>query len=249
MDRRAVAGVEERGRRGTTIHRDVVAGVVEIQPAIALFGRRSGVRIAGSGPDKVPAYTAATRQLIRHGHRRIVLLCRKLRRLPEPGRSERAFLAQLAAHGCPVTDFNLPDWEETTAGFHTLLGALFRSTPPTALIVDEAPLFIAVQQFLAGRNLLVPKHISLVCTDDDPAFEWCHPAISHIRWAAAVSQHRTDLRRTLFPAEFVTASPSGTFFVTRAWRNARRAKGAARRAARPRAHTHSAGRSPRRGIR
>ena len=133
-------------------------------PAIALFGRRSGVPIASSGPDKVPAYAEATRQLIRHGHRRIVLLCRKLRRLPEPGRIERAFLAELAAQGCPVSDFNLPDWEETVAGFHHLLDALFRSTPPTALIVDEAALFLAAQQFLAGRNLLVPKQVSLVCT-------------------------------------------------------------------------------------
>ena len=190
-------------------------------PAIALFGRRNGVPIASSGPDKVPAYTEATRQLLRHGHRRIVLLCRKLRRLPEPGRIERAFLAELAAQGCPVSDFNLPDWEETGAGFHALLGALFRSTPPTALIVDEAPLFIATQQFLAGRNLLVPKHVSLVSADYDPAFEWCQPAISHmrwdfgpviqriVRWAAAVSQHRPDLKQALFPAEFVTGGTIG----------------------------------------
>ena len=190
-------------------------------PAIALFGRRSGVPIAASGPDKVPAYTEATRQLIRHGHRRIVLLCRKLRRLPEPGRIERAFLTELAAQGCPVSDFNMPDWEETVAGFHALLGELFRSTPPTALIVDEVPLFIAAQQFLAGRNLLVPKQVSLVSADDDPAFAWCHPAISHIRWnagpvirrivrwAAAVSQHRTDLKQALFPAKFVTGGTIG----------------------------------------
>ena len=190
-------------------------------PAIALFGRRHGVPIASSGPDKVPAYAEATRQLIGLGHRRIVLLCRRLRRLPEPGRIERAFLTQLAAHGCPVSDFNLPDWEETVAGFHHLLGALFRSTPPTALIVDEPPLFIAVQQFLAGRNLLVPKQVSLICTDDDAAFAWCHPAISHIRWdvgpvirrvvrwAAAVSEHRTDLKQALFPAEFVTGGSIG----------------------------------------
>ena len=190
-------------------------------PVIALFGRASRVPIASSGPDKVPAYAEATRQLIRLGHRRILLLCLKLRRLPVPGPIERAFLAELAAHGCPVSGFNLPDWEETIEGFHVLLAALFRTTPPTALIIDTVPLFIAAQQFLAGRNLLVPKHVSLVSTDADPAFEWCHPAISHIRWdsqpvirrivrwATAVSHGRPDLKHALFPAEFVTGGTIG----------------------------------------
>ena len=207
----------------------VVAGSREILewfaaqpvPAMALFGRRSGVPIASSGPDKAPAYTEATRQLIRLGHRRIVLLCLKLRRLPEPGPIERAFLAELAAQGCPVSGFNLPDWEETPEGFHALLRSLFKVTPPTALIIDSTPLFIAVKDFLAGINLHVPKHVSLVSTDDDPAFEFCHPAISHIRWdsdpvirrivrwATAVSEHRPDLKQALFPAEFVTGGTIG----------------------------------------
>ena len=190
-------------------------------PALALFGRRSGLPIAASGPDKAPAFAEATRQLAGLGHRRIVLLCRKLRRLPEPGRVERAFLAELAAQGCPVSDFNLPDWEETVAGFHHLLGALFHSTPPTALIIDESVFYIAVLQFLGERGWRVPKHVSLVCTDDDAAFAWCHPAISHIRWdprpvvrrivrwAAAVSRHQTDLKQALFPAEFVTGGTIG----------------------------------------
>ena len=68
-------------------------------PGIALFGRRRGLPIAGTGPDKVPAYAEVTRELIRLGHRRIVLCCRKLRRLPEPGTVERAYLAELAAQG------------------------------------------------------------------------------------------------------------------------------------------------------
>ena len=141
--------------------------------------------------------------------------------MPEPGRAERAFLEELQAHGLPVGAFNLPDWKETPEGLHELLRALFQITAPTALIIDEAPLFAAVQQFLAGRGIRVPQQVSLVCTDDSPTFAWCLPTIAHIRWdpapvvrrivrwAAAVSRGRQELRQTLTPAEFVPAGSIG----------------------------------------
>jgi DNA-binding LacI/PurR family transcriptional regulator len=151
-------------------------------PALALFGRRKGVPIAGVGPDKRPAMTEATRALIGLGHRRIVLLSRSRRRLPTPGASEQTFLNELAAHGISPGEYHLPDWEETAAGFQARLDLLFRVTPPTALIVDEAPFFVAALNFCASRGLRVPRDISMVCTDADPAFDWCSPAISHIRW-------------------------------------------------------------------
>lgn len=188
-------------------------------PAFALFGRMRQVRIAGAGPDKLSAFAAATRTLIGLGHRRIVLLVRPRRRLPLPGAIEQAFLDELTAHGLPVSDYNMPGWEENIAGFQAGLESLFRVTPPTALIIDEAPLFAAAQQFLAGRRLRVPEDVSLVCTDADPMFTWCRPSITHIRWdsspvvrrivrwAANVSQGKKDLRQSLTPAEFV---PGGT---------------------------------------
>ena len=188
-------------------------------PAFALFGRRDGLPIAATGPDKRPAFDAVTRQLIELGHRRIVLLVHRERRLPEPGQTERAFLAQLATHGLQVGDFNLPNWEATPAGFHELLRLLFLVTPPTALIIDSAPLFVAAQQFLAGRRLRVPEDVSLICTDPNPSFEWCVPAVAHIawdpapvvrrlvRWAATVSRGGKDVQQTLTLAEFV---PGGT---------------------------------------
>ena len=136
-------------------------------PVIGVFGRRRGLQIAGVGPDKPSAYVAATRMLIGLGHRRIVLLARTRRRLPEPGASERAFLDELIAHGIAAGSYHLPEWEESVEGFHARLESLFQLTPPTALIIDEAPLFAATQQFLAGRRLRVPEDVSLVCTDAD----------------------------------------------------------------------------------
>ncbi len=188
-------------------------------PAFALFGHRVGVKIAAVGPDKLRAYATATRQLIELGHRRIVLLCRRLRRLPQPGASEATFLSTLEVHGIPAGEYNLPDWKETDAGFQVCLNALFRVTPPTGLIVEEASYFVAVLQFLARRGIRVPGDVSLVCTDDDLAFAHCEPPIARItwdsrplvrrivHWAANVSQGKPDLRHTQTPAKYL---PGGT---------------------------------------
>jgi DNA-binding LacI/PurR family transcriptional regulator len=191
------------------------------QPAFALFGRRRGVRIAGTGPDKLPVFAAIARALIGLGHRRIVLLARWMRRLPVPGAPEQAFLNELAAHGIAPGPYHLPDWEESIDGYHARLESMFQLHPPTALIVDEAPLFVAAQQFLARGNLHVPEDVSLVCTDNDPSFEWCRPMVSHIRWeprpvvnrivrwAANVSRGKKDRRQSLTPAEFVEGGTVG----------------------------------------
>jgi hypothetical protein len=191
-------------------------------PAFALFGRRDGLPLAGVGPDHVAAEAAATRRLIELGHRRIVQLARRNRRLPVPGATERAILDEMAAHGIGTSEFNLPDWEETGKGFHACLRELFRVTPPTALIIDEAPFLVATLQFLGRRGLRVPEDVTLVCTDSDPAFAWCEPMIAHIRWdsrpvvqrvvhwAANVSHGRDDRRQTLTKAEFVEGGTVGS---------------------------------------
>lgn len=188
-------------------------------PAFALFGRRTGLPIAGAGPDMIAPLLAATRRMIALGHRRIVNICRRERRIPSPGTAERAFLAELVEHGIRAGDYNLPDWEETGAGLQMLLTSLFKTTPPTALIIDEAPVFAATQQFLAQRNLQVPGNVSLFCTLPDPIFALCVPAVSEIRWdsrlvsrsvlrwANHIAVGREDRRQTLFPAEFF---PGGT---------------------------------------
>lgn len=190
-------------------------------PVMALFGRRRGLPVAGVGPDKVTTMAAVTRELVRLGHRRIVLLTRRVRRLPLPGAFERAFLETLAAGGIVTSSYHLPDWEEDIEGFHKRLEALFQVTPPTALIVDEVAFFLAVQQFLSNRGIRVPGDVSLVCTDASPDFAWCRPAVSHIgwdhrplvrrilRWAANVAGGRKDLRQTFIPAEFVRGGTMG----------------------------------------
>jgi DNA-binding LacI/PurR family transcriptional regulator/ribosomal protein S25 len=190
-------------------------------PTFALFGHRGALPLAATGPDKPAAITAATRELIRLGHRRIVLMARPRRRLPEPGVPEKAFLAELAAHGLTVGEYNLPAWEETPQDFHKCLEELFRVTPPTAMIIDEVEFFFAAMQFLSRNGLRVPEDVSLVATDPDPTFHWCRPSVAHItwdsgplvrriaRWADNVSRGMEDRRQTLTLAEFVAGGTVG----------------------------------------
>lgn len=190
-------------------------------PCIALFGRVGGLSLARTGPDKVPAFRETTRKLIELGHRRIVLIARHGRRLPTAGIAERAFLAELAAHGITAGAYNLPDWQESPKGFSVLLESLFRNTPPTALILDEIGLYIAAAEFLARRGIVVPSQVSLVSTDEDESMAWCYPGIAHIRWdpapvvrhvarwVAAVRKGRVDRTTHNFPAEFVLGGSVG----------------------------------------
>lgn len=191
------------------------------EAVFALFGRRGGLPLAAVGPDKPAAIAVATRELIGLGHRRIVLMARPRRRLPEPGAPEKAFLRELASHGLAVGGYNLPAWEETPEDFHRCLEKLFRVTPPTAMIIDETAFFFAAQQFLSRRGLRVPEDVSLIATDPHPDFHWCRPSIAHItwdsgplvrriaRWAASVSRGRQDRRQTLTPATFVAGGTVG----------------------------------------
>lgn len=60
-------------------------------------------------------------------------------------RSRRAgtFLDKLEALGIPTGPYNLPDWDDTPEGLNQRLDSLFPHSPPTALIVAEAPLLHA----------------------------------------------------------------------------------------------------------
>ena len=190
-------------------------------PCLALYGRTDNLPLARTGPDTAPAQLAATRHLLALGHRRIVNIASKSRRQPTPGISERAVLEELAAHGVPTGDYNLPDWEETPKGLYRLLESLFRHTPPTALLIDEIPNLVATLAFLARHGIRMPEQVSLVSTDCDAILDWCHPPIAHlrwdnalivrrvVRWVNAVRKGRPDRRVINVPAEFVPGGSIG----------------------------------------
>jgi DNA-binding LacI/PurR family transcriptional regulator len=191
-------------------------------PAIALAGRRRGIRIAGAGPNKVPAQKAAVRRLVELGHRRIVMLAREDRRRPQPGLMERSFLEELEACGIATSDYNLPDWNATPEGLIQRLELHFKYTAPTALIIDEMPLFFAVERHLAHLGFLAPQHVSLICLDPSPAFAWCRPTVAHINWdsrplvqrivhwANNVACGKEDRRQSFIKAEFIEGGTVGS---------------------------------------
>lgn len=191
----------------------------EKQPIFALFGRFRRLPVAGAAPDKTGAYAEAVLTLVKHGHRRIVLLTRPQHRLPVPSQAVKSFLETMARQGIRVSDYHYPVWANTREGFQQCLESLFRGTPPTALLVQGAVLFGAVQQFLEARGIRVPGDVSLVCTDADPSFVWRIPTVAHIQWdnrpvirrvvqwANHLAICKDDRRQLLTKAEFV---PGGT---------------------------------------
>lgn len=190
-------------------------------PVFAQFGRPSGLPIAAMGVRKSPAMREAVRKLIAMGHKRIVLLVRQERRHPKPAIFEQAFLDELEAHGIKTGPYHLPEWEETIAGFHRCLDALFKHTPPTAILICEPHLFISAKDYLAQNGIISPRDVSLICDDPDHSFAWCNPAISHISWnhepiirrvlgwADKVARGITDKRQGFTLAEFVEAGTIG----------------------------------------
>lgn len=191
------------------------------KPAYALFGRYASLPMPGGMPDKSKATSVAVRRLVELGHQRIVMLARDDRRKPMPGMVERVFLQELQTLGIPCGSYNLPDWENNLEGFQRCLDSLFRHTPPTALIIQQAMLFTAAHHYLARRGILAPEHVSLICTDPDPAFAWCKPSIAHTywdshalikqvcRWVDNVARGRSDLRQTATSAQFIEGGTIG----------------------------------------
>ncbi len=196
-------------------------------PSIALYGRSGGLPLARTGPDKISAYLDATRQLIALGHRRIVMITLAGRRKPIPGTIERRVMEEIRAHGIGTGPYNLPDWEETPEGFNALLENLFRTTPPTALIIDESQKLIAAMQFLARRHIDIPGQLSLVSPDFDKQLSWCHPTIAHmewnsgqiirrvVRWVGAVRKGNPDRETINVPVVFVPGGSIGPAPTTR----------------------------------
>ncbi len=150
-------------------------------PSFALFGRFQRLPLAAIGLNKVPAFRAAVRRLAELGHRRIVLLQPKHNREPTPARLVRESLEEMEENGIKTGPYNIPDWEQSPAGLRRCLDSLFAVSAPTAIIFDRPNELIGAQIYLAHKNILAPRDISLIC-DDDPAFEWCEPSISCIRW-------------------------------------------------------------------
>lgn len=190
-------------------------------PALAMYGRHYGLPIAAAYPVMISGQTEAVRRLVDLGHKRIVMVTREERRKPYLSRPEQAFIDELEAVGITTGDYNLPDWEESREGLGRLLNELFRISPPTALIFQEAQLFIAARSHLADRGITAPRDVSLVVAESDPSFGWSDPMPSHIhwdyrpvvrrvvRWVKNVAQGKDDRLKSGTESKFVEGGTIG----------------------------------------
>ena len=85
----------------------------------------------------------------------------------------------------------------------------------------EAAIFISVKDYLSQKGIIAPRDISLICDDDDMAYSWCFPEITHIRWridpvikrmldwADKVSRGVVDLKQDFTFGEFIEGGTIG----------------------------------------
>lgn len=188
---------------------------------LAIGGRVIDLPIAAASTDFKPAVSEAVRLLTTLGHRRIVMLCPKLWRSPNPGSIVRAFNAELKEHGITPSDYHVPDWKETPEGLQNLLKRLFEVTPPTAILVEEPRVAVAIEVFAGQRGIRIGSDLSLVCMIDDPTIAWQQPPLAHFtwdrpplirrvaRWVSAVASGHPDKNTTAFPVRFVSGGTVG----------------------------------------
>jgi len=185
-------------------------------PAFALFGLMTGLPIAGAGPDKLPALREVIAHLYDLGHRKIVMLVREERRLSGYGIFEKVFLEELKNRGLSAGRYNLPEWEESAVGLRRCLESLLQLTPPTAILVTDPILYLAVKNYLADHRGAFLRKVALVCTDYDPRFDWCDPPVVHfkwdnrplvrqvVRWVNNLARGADDRKQRLVPSRLVS---------------------------------------------
>lgn len=188
-------------------------------PVYAYGGRFQNFPVACSSTTVASAIESVVNTLLNLNHRRIVMLVPTVLRKPSPVPSFEKYLSLLEARGIAVTDFHLPHFEETIEGLENCLDALFRITPPTALLLESANYYTAACSFLTRRGLRVPRDVSVICMKMDPALKFCVPAVDcfsrpvnrHVaniaRWVDGVVNGRADKRQEVFEAVYV---PGGT---------------------------------------
>lgn len=180
------------------------------QPAYAYFGVKSGLPLAGCGVKK--DIRSLVKRLVQLGHKRIVLLKREEHSHLKPSLFARDFLDALRSEGIATNSYHLPTWGYHAEGLHHCLESQLKITPPTALIVGEATMMHGVSVHLAGRGIIAPGDVSLVCLDQDPAFSWYETPVSHydwdfapitrrvVHWAKNVARGTNDQRQTAIMA-------------------------------------------------
>ncbi|MFT5906589.1 MAG: DNA-binding LacI/PurR family transcriptional regulator [Cryomorphaceae bacterium] len=220
-DPKKVAGILSRNPADAYILMAAARPVLEYfsktsLPVFALFGRMTGLPIAGTAPDKAPALKEAIYELHQLGHKRIVFLSREAKS-ENHGFLERVFFEELEKLGLSHSSYNLPVWEDSPEGLEQCLESLFKVTPPSVIFVDDWLLVLAIHNYLMHKRGIAFRQLVCVCTDFHPIFHWCRPRISHfywdseavvrsvLRWVNCIVQGKDDKKQQLIVSKFVSS--------------------------------------------
>jgi len=163
--------------------REILQKFVELPcPVFALFGRMSGLAIAGSGTDILTTLRETVRRLHQQGHRKIVMLTRAQLVESGLGLTERTFVEALEENDIPHGSYNLAGWDNTTHGLRQCLDKLFQVTPPTAILVDDWMIHNAVQNYLLHECGAERRKVCCISMEYHPSFSWYEPPVPHFYW-------------------------------------------------------------------
>ncbi len=190
-------------------------------PVMAIFGQFDHMPIAAAAVDYQEPIRALQQRLVDLGHRRIVYLSFRGQHRQPIGSLWQTLFDDLESQGIATGAYNLPTWEDCPEGFQRLLESLFDKTPPTALVIEEVPHYIAVLNFCMQRGLKVPDDLSLACLDYQNLLDHCLPPVAHItwrhapviqqvvRWADMLSRGKSEPSQHYTTAEFIDGPTIG----------------------------------------
>ncbi|MFD0893645.1 GntR family transcriptional regulator [Luteolibacter ambystomatis] len=146
------------------------------EPVLAWGGSIHGLRrIPAGGISIKSALLELACEFLALGHRRIVFITSRIHRQPVLSESLVAYRNVLSEAGIQLSDYHLPDWEETPEGLERLLESLFRLTPPTAIILFDEHYASGVLGFLSRQRLEMPDDVSVAVVGEVRSLAWYWP--------------------------------------------------------------------------
>jgi len=195
IDPRRVAGMVGQTRADAWIVTAAPKAVLEWfirrkLPTFSLYGALSGLPIAGVLPESAPVLIDLIRRLIGLGHWRILMLLYRGQLELATARLAPMLLGEMERHGIATGSYNVPQWKDNPQGFRHMLDSMFKTSPPTAMIIEEVPHLIATLQFCGQRGIRVPEDLSLICMEHRPELDYCMPPVTHLRWSSVLMTRR-----------------------------------------------------------
>lgn len=145
-------------------------------PCVVAGGLYPGVTLSSLDLDYRTLCRHAVGVLLGLGHRRLALLNREPRR-PGDYESEVGFVEGVRDSRHPEATADVASYHEDIASIGRALDRLFaKKKPPTALLVCNSHIYLAVCTLLAQRGLRIPQDVSLISRDDDQFLRFVAPS-------------------------------------------------------------------------